>query len=280
MVRFLVWLIVGLWSWSGCDDARHAQSVINRSHVPRIVAIVHEDIVRIEKGLVQLAERLAPRFAVEDASQRASEMRKGLQVFTRPPKGIPELMLSPLTFFAVTDEKGVVIARDLEPDPMAGQNAASMFPHVKEALEKKRRTREVVEWPSLKPEEPPAVVYVFAVPVFGEGGQFLGLVLAGAPLWRIAQRLTRQLQAEVAKEGGTIVWVYLYRGDTLHHRDTPPELDAVVPKPEERKRGLMRSPGGFTGQLLHYGRWFAYGVVPLPELGPEVGFIVWRSDPN
>jgi hypothetical protein len=119
---------------------------------------------------------------------------------------------------------------------------------------------------------------VHAVPTYYQG-RLSGLILGGTPLWRTAQRLTRQLQAEAASEGGTILWVYLYRGDALHHRGTPADLDTIVPDAAVRAAGLGTSPGGFTGEVAQFGRWYAYGVVPLPELGPDIGFIVWRSDP-
>ncbi|MBX7197261.1 MAG: hypothetical protein K1X94_34745 [Sandaracinaceae bacterium] len=261
-----------------CETAEHAQHVIHDSHAPRITALVHEDLERAETGLVAASERLGRGFVVEDPAERAHQMRTALALLTEPPRGIPELMISPMTFIAVAGLDGVVICRDREPDPMAGQNVAEMFPHVRRALTEGVRTRALVEWPGLIPSEPPAVIMVHAVPTYYQG-HLAGVVIAGTPLWRTAQRLTRQLQAETADEGGTIVWVYLYRGDQVHHRGTPADLDTIVPDQAARAAGLAISPGGFTGEIAQFGRWYAYGVVPLPELGPDVGFIVWRSDP-
>ncbi|MBN8615891.1 MAG: hypothetical protein J0L92_35190 [Deltaproteobacteria bacterium] len=263
---------------ASCEAAEHAQGVIHDQHAPRITALVHDDLMRAEAGLTAASTRLGRGFVVEDPAERATQMRTALRLLTEPPRGIPELMISPMTFVAVAGADGIVICRDREPDPMAGQNVAEMFPHVRRALTEGVATRALVEWPGLVPTEPPVIIMVHAVPTYYQG-RIAGVVLGGTPLWRTAQRLTRQLQAETADEGGTIMWVYLYRGDALHHRGTPADLDTIVPNAAARAAGFAASPGGFTGQEAQFGRWYAYGVVPLPELGDDVGFIVWRSDP-
>ena len=40
--------------------------------------------------------------------------------------------------------------------------------------------------------------------------------------------------------------------------------------PAARKAGLASSPGGFTGEFMQFGRWYAYGVLPLAMLGPDL----------
>jgi len=261
-----------------CESAEHAQRVIHDDHVPRIQAIVREDLERAQTGLAAASTRLGRGFVVEDPTQRSREMRRALTLLTEPPRGIPELMISPMSFIAVVGADGVVICRDRDPDPMAGQNAGEMFPHVRRAIDEGVSTQALVEWPGLIPTEPSAVLMLHAVPTFYQG-HVAGAIIAGTPLWRTAQRITRQLQAETADEGGTIMWVYLYRGDSLHHRGTPADLDTIVPDVAARALGLSRSPGGFTGQEAQFGRLYAYGLVPVPELGGGVGFILWRSDP-
>jgi hypothetical protein len=261
-----------------CESAEHAQHVIHDEHAPRIQELVREDLERTDRGLRAAALRLGRGYSVSDPTQRSREMRRALTLLTEPPRGIEEITISPISFIAVVGADGVVICRDRDPDPMAGQNAAEMFPSVRRAISEGVSTRALVEWPGLVPTEPPAILMLHAVPTYYQG-QIAGAIIAGTPLWRTAQRLTRQLQAETADEGGTILWVYLYRGDTIHSRGTPADLDTIVPDAAARAAGFARSPGGFTGEIAQFGRWYAYGVVPLPELGDDVGFIVWRSDP-
>lgn len=264
----------------GCTEAEHAQQVIHDDHVPRIQAIVREDIERTALGTRIAAETISRGFVVEDPVQRANEMRFALRRLTQLPRGIPELTISPITFVAVVGMDGIVICRDSENerDPMMGQNVGQLFPHVHRALTEGVETHQLVEWPGLHEGDPTVMIDVQATPIRHEGTQ-LGVIIAGTPLWRTAQRITRQLQTEVADEGGSIVWVYLYRGDAFYSRATPENLDAANPDADARAAGFATSPGGFTGQMLQHGRWFAYGVVPLPSLAEDVGFVVWRSDP-
>lgn len=264
----------------GCEEAQHAQQVIHGDHVPRIQAIVREDIERTALGTRIASETISRGFVVEDPVQRANQMRFALRRLTQLPRGIPELTISPITFVAVVGMDGVVICRDSENerDPMMGQNVGRLFPHVHRALTEGVETHQLVEWPGLNEGDPTVMIDVQATPIRHEGTQ-LGVIIAGTPLWRTAQRITRQLQTEVADEGGSIVWVYLYRGEAFYSRATPENLDAANPDEAARAAGFAISSGGFTGQMLQHGRWFAYGVVPLPSLGEDVGFVVWRSDP-
>ena len=273
----------------GCEEAQHAQQVIHDDHVPRIQAIAREDIERTAQGTRIAAETISRGFVVEDPEQRARQMRIALLRLTHIPTGIRELTISPITFVAVVGMDGIVICRDSvvppndqrtpnEADPMRGQNAGQLFPHVHRALTEGIETRALVEWPGANEGDPTTTIDVQATPIRRDGMQ-LGVIIAGTPLWRTAQRITRQLQTEVADEGGSIVWVYLYRGDAFYSRATPENLDAANPDGDSRAAGFAISEGGFTGQMLQHGRWFAYGVVPLPSLGEDVGFVVWRSDP-
>jgi hypothetical protein len=289
---------------TSCEEgARHAQREIVRTHVPRIQQLVREDIEHGIAGVERAAEKLAPGFGVDDPERRVRELRTALRLLRQPPRGIPELMISPIAFVATVGSDGRVLCRDLDPDPMAGFDAAAAFESVRRALEEGFAGYAFVEFPNARapatgeqeagggsegdvasrhtspgPGTSPTMLYV--APVRWQGA-IVGAVIAGTPLWREAQRLGRQLQADAANEiaNGLILWVYLYHGDRLHHHGTPTDLDTVVPDAAARRAGLARSPGGFTGQLVQYGRWYAYGVVPLPRIGPDVGAIVFRSDP-
>jgi hypothetical protein len=110
-------------------------------------------------------------------------------------------------------------------------------------------------------------------------GKVVGGVLTGIPLWRLSQRFTKQLQLDHVSENGAILWVYVYRGDKLHHFGTPPDLDTVVPDAAARTACLAKSPGGCTGEVAQFGRWYAWGVLPLKLLGPDTGVVIFRSDP-
>lgn len=264
-----------------CDEgAQPCQRAIIQEHAPRVREIVREDVARGVSGVEQAATKLARGFVLEDHERRATEMRTALHLLRQPPRGIPELMISPISFLAAVDADGIVIARDAEPDPMAGFDAREAFGVVRRALEQGESGYALESFPNILPDQPASQTVLYVAPARRDG-RIVGAVLAGTPLWRTAQRATRQIQAEHAEElrNGAILWVYLYREDQLHHHGTPADLDTVVPDAAARAAGLERSPGGFTGELAQFGRWYGYGVFPLPRIAPDVGAVVFCADP-
>ncbi len=260
------------------EGAHHACARIVAVNAPRVREIVDDDLRRGMIGVQSAADLVARGFLVEDLTQRQTEMRWAIQHRIRePPRGIPELMISPISFVAAVQLDGHVLVRDTDPDPMAGFDAGGTFPHVHEALTNGTASYRLVEFPGLLPTDTPSqtVLYVAPARVHGE---IVGAIMAGTPLWRTAQRVTRQMQAEGLSTEGTILWVYLYRGETLHHHGTPSDLDTIVPDFAVRNAGLEHSPGGFCGEVQQYGRWYCYGVIRLPQLGDDVGAVVYRSD--
>lgn len=277
---FAVLSLIGLLL-GGCDEgARHCQEQIIREHAPRVREIVREDIERGVTGVSRAATKLARGFLIEDHERRQSQMRTALHLLRQPPRGIPEVMISPISFLAAVDERGIVIARDAEPDPMAGFDAKQAFGVVRRALDAGEAGYALEEFPNLLPDQPGSRTVLYAAPARHEG-RIVGAVLAGTPLWRTAQRVGRQIQAERAEDirNGGILWVYLFEGERLHHHGTPPDMDSVVPDGAARAAGLARSPGGFTGELAQFGRWYGYGVFPLPRVARGVGAVVFCSDP-
>lgn len=279
---------------AACEDgAHHACEVIVREHVPRVRELVDEDLSRAMSGVTQAAELTAPGFLVADPAQREREMRWAIQHRIRePPRGIPELMISPISFIAAVDLDGHVICRDIDPDPMRGIDVGAMFPHVHAALTEGVASYQLVEFQPLTPPPPaegaaevdagppeqPSVTVVYAAPARVDG-RIVGAIIAGTPLWSTARRLTRQIQAEGETTAGAIFWVYLFRGDGLYHSGTPSTLDEIVPDEATRTAGFANSAGGFCGEQNQFGRWYCYGVIHLPQLGDGVGAVIYRSDP-
>ena len=52
-----------------------------------------------------------------------------------------------------------------------------------------------------------------------------------------------------------------------------------MPDATRRREGLSASPGGFTGELQQFGRWYGFGVLPIPTVGDDVSIVFFRSDP-
>jgi hypothetical protein len=275
-------ILVVLCSLSiGCgeDGAAHARRVVRDKHADEVRTIVRDDIARHLVGVAAAGARVVPGFLVEDPKTRGTQMRTGLRLLTKPPRGIPQLIASARTFTAAIEPSGIVLATDAKPesDRMTGVDLGKAFAVVREALAGTTGYA-VDQFPAIEKGAEGSVSVLFAGPS-RKGEAVVGAVLTGIPLWRMSQRLTKQLQLDHVSEKGAILWVYLLRDNQLHHFGTPPDLDAALPSAEQRAAGLQRSPGGYTGELLQFGRWYAYGVVPLPRLGPSVAALIVRADP-
>ena len=269
--------VVGACGGGGAENARRR---VRRDHMPAIAKIIREDIARQTKGMDRAAERLAPGFEVPPPDVRERQVRVALKRLQEPPRGVTELIVSPMSFLAAVTPDGRVLARDADPDPMRGMNLAAQFPVVRAALAGSAGYQ-IGMFRSLERGGEPSVTLVFAAPSRRQG-RVVGAVVSGIPLWRLEQRLSRQLQADNADEtgSGVILWSYVYKGPHLYHQaGAHPDLDQIVPNDRARRAGLARSPGGFTGEVHQYSRWYGYGVVPIKRLGPDVGVIIFRSDP-
>ena len=124
------------------------------------------------------------------------------------------------------------------------------------------------------PDAPSSWSILFAAPSLRDG-KVVGAVLAGIPLSRLAQRLSRQFRVE--QDGASRVWVYLYKADRLFHWDTPPQVDALVQDSDARTQALAASPAGYTERARLQGELQVYGVFPLALLGSDVGTIIFRT---
>ena len=269
-------LLLALAVLTGCEDSaavERTQTQLRDVDYPRVRALVEQDLQNHQAGIVKAAAKLAPGFAVSDPATREKQVRAALRILQKPKKGIDEFVASPMSFLAAVGVDGVVVARDRESDRMKGQDFKTRFEVVRQALGGTAATG-FGEFYAEDPEAPSSWSVLFAAPSLRDG-QVVGAVLAGIPLSRLAQRLSRQFRVEQKK--GSTVWVYLYKGDRLFHWDTPPEVDALVRDPVAREKALAASPAGYTEKGRLQGELQVYGVFPLALLGPDVGTIIFRT---
>jgi hypothetical protein len=274
-MRWGLIVVVGL-AFAGCEDdaaVKRAEERVRTVDLARIETLIQQDLENHQAGVVKAADKLTPGFAVSDPAVRESQMRAALRILQQPKKGIDEFVASPMSFLAALDVDGVVIARDRSPDRMKGQDYKSRFEVVQQALEGSAATG-LGEFFAEDPDAPSSWSILFAAPAIRKG-RVVGVVLAGIPLSRLAQRLSRQLRVE--QEQGDPVWVYLYKGDRLFHWDTPPQVDALVPSVEQRARVLAASPSGYTDKVRLQGELQVYGVFPIRLLGSDLGTVIFRS---
>lgn len=261
----------------GSGGAPKARAAIRNHHAPRVQSLVLDIIERHNAGLHQAADRIAAGFVRAEPAQQESEMRQVLKLIRSPKRGVPELVISPMSFIAVVGKDGHCIARDAEPDLMKGMDLAAQFPVVADAL-KGKQGMSMGEFQA-KDEGKPSVTVLMAAPAHYKG-EVVGALVLGIPLWRLQQVLTKQLQMELSGKDPVVIWVYVYRGSELHHHGTPPDLDKLVPDAAAREAGLAKSPGGYTGEVAQYSYWYGYGVRPLRIFGPDIGVVLFQMEPQ
>ncbi len=269
-------VLFGLIVLAGCEDSAavaRTQSQLRDVDSPRVQALVEQDLANHQAGVVKAADKLAPGFSVSDPEKREAQVRAALRILQEPKRGIDEFVASPMSFLAAVGVDGVVIARDRDPDRMKGQDFKSRFEPVAQALGGTPSTG-LGEFYAEDPDAPSSWSILFAAPSLRDG-KVVGAVLAGIPLSRLAQRLSRQFRVE--QKAGAPVWVYLFKGNRLFHWDTPPEVDALVRDPVARAKALAASPAGYTEQVRLQGELQVYGVFPLALLGPDLGTIIFRT---
>lgn len=275
MRTFATWLLSGLLLCGACgkSGAPDARAKILHEHAPRVEKFVLEVMQRHEMGLTHAADRISAGFVKADPAQQENEMRQVLKMIRNTKRGVPELVISPMSFLAVVGKDGKCIARDVEPDRMKGMDLAKLFPVVADALQGKTGMS-MGEFESEDPNNP-SVTILMAAPAHYKG-EVVGALVMGIPLWRLQQLITKQLQMELSGKESVVIWAYVYRGAEVHHHGTPPDLDKIVPDEAARKAGYAKSPGGFTGEIQQYGYWYGYGVRPLRIFGPDIGLILVR----
>lgn len=277
VVMLSLCLLIGASAACSKGGAPQARALIRKQHAPRVRALTNDMLERHERGLQAAADRVAAGFVKAEPAEQEQEMRQVLKLLRSPKRGVPELVISPMSFIAVVGKDGHCIARDLEPDPMKGMDLASDFPVVADAL-KGKAGMGIGEFKSAGDGQP-SVTIIMAAPAHYRG-QVVGSLVLGIPLWRLQQVLTKQLQGELAGKEQVIVWVYVYRGDDLHKHGTPPDLDKLVPDGKARASGLAKSPGGYTGEVAQFSYWYGYGVQPLKMVAPDIGAVIFRMEPR
>lgn len=269
----------------GCEPegAPGARRAILEEHVPRVQELMRQDREKHWEAIQEAAQRIGPGFAVEPADSRERQMRTALKRVQELPRGIAGLVVSPISFLAAVDADGTVIARDVDDDDdtMQGQDFAERFAPVAAALETGRPQMALVDFTTDDNEEEGVnrSSLMFAGPAH-RGGEVVGAAVAGIPLWREAQRLSRQIRVDLAPqiESGLIVWVLMYKGDELIvPPDAPTEITSELPDQATLFGKLEQQPGGYTGEFQAFQKWYGYAVVPTPTFGEDVGIVVLRA---
>ncbi len=281
-VHVRIWFFaVFLTLAAGCDDPpSKAPALVRNVHAEEAVDTIHDDIDFLMTGTCAAAKKMGQGL---DVNAPEKELRAALRILRAPPpRGLSELAGAAISFLAVLDANGVVLARDMkdeERDLMQGQNYAARYDVVGDALKEVTNKHALVEFPALEDEADSSWSYVFVCPIVRDG-ELIGAAMSGIPLQRWANRLRRKGLLDHVDEPGLQYAVFFYRGEREFH---PKEGAAVIvglPEAAKRKAGLAKSPGGFTGEFTLASEHYAYGVLPIPSLGRDTGVMIVRNEPK
>jgi len=285
MRRAIIGWVLGLGLLAfGCEPAGApgARRAILQEHVPRVKELLRQDREKHWEAIQEAAQRIGPGFAVEPPESREAQMRVALKRVQELPRGIAGLVVSPISFLAAIDRDGTVIARDVddEDDTMQGQDFAERFAPVAAGLESGTPQMALVSFENEDDDEDVNRSSLMFVGPAHRNGEVAGAAVCGIPLWREAQRLSRQIRVDLAPqiESGLIVWVLMYQGDDLIvPPDAPTEITSKLPEPSALFGRLEQDPSGYTGEFQAFQKWYGYAVVPTPSFGEDVGVVVLRA---
>src|SRR5688572_23671484 len=184
-VRLAVVLLALLAVACGDEGAPGQRKIIAERHAAQVGSIIKEDLERHARGLATGAAKIAPGFVKVEGLQQDQDMRKVLKHLRNTKTGVPELIVSPMSFMAVVGMDGLAIARDVElpQDKMKGMEMAKLFPSVKNALAGTAGW-EVGEFESTEKGGKPSVSIVMAAPAVYDG-KVVGALVLGIPMWRL-----------------------------------------------------------------------------------------------
>jgi len=250
-------------------------------HAERLSKLADDDVEEVRRGLPKGAKALTSvwegksrpdHFAVRQELERVRGQDHDLEV-------------AKSTFFALTDDKGAVLASDQTPDQLAGRPLGEAFPALVKVLNGER-----VETRGAMPELAGAKggsdeQRVASVPVVDAAGTVRAMYASGWSLRRFAYHLEEALKhdlVEQATRAGTrpklpLVYVFVFAGRKVYGAPVTPLVNAEA---LEALNLQSRTENGavFHQKLEITGRGFGVAARRCPKMGGDVGVAVIRSE--
>ncbi len=271
--------VVVLLIASACKSQAAVSAEKAKPSVVGLAKAAREDVSQVRSGLPQGAKFFLPLFGTgKPASDDPHAARSALETARSK---VQDLRVAKGTFFAVTDERGVVIRDDDEPDTLAGHALLPAFAGLAPAL-----AGQYVETRGSMPEV--AGVrgrsdgqWVAAQPVL-QGSEVKGLYVTGWSWSAYAYRLERALSSELRStltenEKMPLVYVYLVVDKNVYGTPIAPEVNAqAIAALSPLASASATAATSFELEIA--GREFGLAVELVPELGKAVAIAVLRSE--
>lgn len=264
-----------------CKDTTKISMEKAASHASFLVETVNKDVAEIRSGLPAGAEALAAAWKSDSTIETDSKVAQRALDDTR--KKIQDLRIAKSTFFAIADEKGVVIRNDQEQDRMAGHALFSEFPALADG--KARYVEATGSMPEASGVRAPRAdgQWVAAAPV-QVGGVTKGLYVTGWSWSAYAYRLEFALRSQIRSglvgkptEKEPLIYVYMVVGKAAYGAPVSPEVNMKAiadldPLAQAKGQDVLVQKVDVTG------RAFGLAVKRTPTLGTDVAVAVLRSE--
>jgi hypothetical protein len=266
---------------AGCKDQAKESAAHAAVDVAELAALVDKDVGEIERGLPEGAQNLAPLVAKgADPKQDVAGVRRGL---LRMRRDVMNLNVAKSTFFALADPGGLAIRNDLEEDVMAGQSLFVVFPALAAAKERYVTTTGV--FPNAAPKNGPDEDWVAGLPVKREDGS-TGAVLVTGWTYRyfarhlqesLKDRLVDRAKASADESKIPVFYVAVFDKTGVYSAPlTPPVDDAALAAQDLVTK--TAAAGAYQGPVMITDRAFGLAARRTPELAPDTGVVVLRSE--
>jgi len=269
---------------SGCTDSSKVSERKAVEHAGRLAKLADDDVEEVKRGLPRGAKALgqlwdgnADPHADPGAVRRALDRVRGED---------RDLEIAKSTFFALTDDKAVVMRSDQAPDQLAGKNLATAYPSIVKAL-----SGESVETIGSLAENAGARAgedqqWVAAAPVRDRSGVVRGVYATGWSFRRFAYHLEETLKHdfydEALKAHDTrfklpLFYVFVFVGPKAYGAPVTPLVNA------QTLEGLDLPAKTADGATFHQrieitGRVYGVAAKRVPKLWPDAGVAVIRSE--
>jgi hypothetical protein len=279
-------LALALWvvALAGCKDQAKESAALATRDVQQLATLVDKDVAEVTRGLPDGALKLAPLVAAgADPRQDIAGVRKALM---RTRRDVPDLNIAKSTFFALADSSGIAIRNDLEEDVMAGQNLTTLFPALGPALAGAGAgvVTTTGAFPNTSTKNGPDEDWIAGVAVKRETGATGALLVTGWSYRYFARHLQEALKTRLldeAKAAGRegqipVYYVAVFDRKGVYSAPTTPAVDDTALTDQDLV--TKTATGAYQGTTTIADRGFGVAAARTPELAPDTGVAVLRSD--
>lgn len=280
-VRSRRWaLLLLVTSLLGCEGTNEETLAKTLEHARRLANTAKQDATEVRQGLPRGAEELAKLWSSE--ANPLGDPEAARRLLTRTQNKVQDLRVAKSTFFALAALDGTVIRNDREQDRMAGRPLFPSFPGLARAV-----SGDYIEVLGAMPEAhgvkgKPDAEWVAAKGV-RVGDAVQALYVTGWAWSSYALRLEFALRGQIERElrdkkaNVPLLYVFIVVGKDVYGTPESPEVNARTIG-ERAPLEHLAADGSFSTLLDITGRRFALAVQSVPELAPQVGIAVLRSE--